>query len=109
MPACTPSVIMDCRDEPGNDKGESARFLVNGLTVYSLLGGLVMLIVGLLIYGLLFRTLYPALRWRYERMKAYGRRGVEPHVWMELLKVVNLLALPAVGLLFGDPVLSVIW
>jgi hypothetical protein len=47
------------------------------VTVYSLLGGLVMLIVGLASYGFLHRVLYPALRWRYERMKAYGRRGIE--------------------------------
>ena len=79
------------------------------LTVLSLLGGLLMLIVGLASYGVLHRMLYPSLRWRYERRKAYGRRGVEPHVWMELLKVVNLLALPAVGLLFGDAVLSGLW
>jgi hypothetical protein len=53
--------------------------------------------------------LYPALRWRYERMKAYGRRGIEPNVWMEVLKAVNLLALPAAGLLFGDALLSGLW
>ena len=79
------------------------------LTVFSLLGGIVMLIVGLVSYGLLYRTLYPALRWRYERRKAYGRRGIEPNVWMELLKAVILLAFPAVGLLFGDPMLSHLW
>jgi hypothetical protein len=79
------------------------------LTVFSLLGGVVMLIVGLVSYGVLHRMLYPLLRWRYERRKAYGRRGIEPNVWMEVLKVVNLLALPAVGLLFGDPVLSDLW
>jgi len=79
------------------------------LTIYSLLGGLVMLIVGLASYGVVHRMLYPALRRRYERMKAYGRRGIEPNVWMELLKVVHLLALPAVGLLFGDAVLNGLW
>ena len=79
------------------------------LTPYSLLGGLVMLIVGLASYGVLHRMLYPILRWRYERMKAYGRRAIEPHVWMEVLKAVNLLALPAVGLLFGDAALSGFW
>ncbi len=79
------------------------------LTVFSLLGGIVMLIVGLVSYGVLHRTIYPALRWRYERRKAYGRRGIEPNVWMELLKAVILLAFPAVGLLFGDPVLSDLW
>ena len=79
------------------------------LTVFSLLGGILMLIVGLVSYGVLHRTIYPALRWRYERRKAYGRRGVEPNVWMELLKAVVLLAFPAVGLLFGDPVLSQLW
>jgi hypothetical protein len=79
------------------------------LTVFSLLGGMAMLMVGLASYGVLRRILYPALRWRYERMKAYGRRGIEPNVWMELLKAVNLVALPVVGLLFGDAVLSRIW
>jgi hypothetical protein len=71
------------------------------LTVFSLLGGMAMLMVGLASYGVLRRILYPALRWRYERMKAYGRRGIEPNVWMELLKAVNLVALPVVGLLLG--------
>jgi hypothetical protein len=79
------------------------------LTVFSLLGGILMLIVGLVSYGVLYRTLYPALRWRYERRKAYGLRGIEPNVWMELLKAVILLAFPAVGLLFGDPLLSDLW
>jgi hypothetical protein len=79
------------------------------LTTFSLLGGLLMLIVALAVYGIVYRMLYPALRWRYERLKAYGRVGIEPHVWMELLKAVILLALPAAGLLFGDAVLSGIW
>jgi hypothetical protein len=79
------------------------------LTVFSLLGGLLMLLVGLAGNAFLRRMLYPALRWRYERMKAYGRRGIEPNVWMEVLKAVNLLALPAAGLLFGDALLSGLW
>jgi hypothetical protein len=79
------------------------------LTVFSLIGAVVMLMVGIAVYGLLRRLLYPALRWRYERRKAYGRRGIEPNVWMEVLKAVNLLALPAVGLLFGDTVLKALW
>jgi hypothetical protein len=79
------------------------------LTVFSLLGGLLMLLVGLAGNALIRRIVYPTLRWRYERMKAYGRRGIEPNFWMEVLKAVNLLALPAVGLLFGDTVLSGLW
>ena len=79
------------------------------LTPFSLIGGLAMLIVALAIYAALHRMLYPTLRWRYERMKAYGRQGIEPNVWMELLKAVILLALPAVGLLFGDAALGGFW
>ena len=79
------------------------------LTVFSLIGAVVMLLVGIAVHGLLRRLLYPALRWRYERRKAYGRRGIEPNVWMEVLKAVNLLALPAVGLLFGDAVFGALW
>jgi hypothetical protein len=79
------------------------------LTAFSLLGGLLMLLVGLAGNAFLRRMLYPALRWRYERMKAYGRRGIEPNVWMEVLKAVNLLALPAAGLIFGDALLSGLW
>ena len=78
-------------------------------TVFNLIGGIVMLFVGLASYGILRRMVYPFLRWRYERMKAYGRRAIEPNVWMELLKAFNLLALPVVGLLFGDAVLRDFW
>ena len=79
------------------------------LTVFSLLGGALMLLVGIAGYGVLSRLLYPPLRWRYERNKAYGRRGIDPNVWMEVLKAVNLLVLPAVGLLFGDAILNALW
>ena len=76
------------------------------LTPLSLLGGLVMLAFGVLDYALLRRVLYPVLRWRYERMKAEGRRGVEPNVIMDVLKAINFLLLPAAGVVLGDAVLK---
>jgi hypothetical protein len=75
-------------------------------TYLSLVGALVMLILGLIDYALLRAALYRPLRWRYEAGKARGRAGVEPNVVMGVVKFVNLLVFPVLGLLFGDQVLK---
>ena len=74
-------------------------------SVYSLIGGLVMLIIGVVDLGMMRTAVYPALRRRHEDAKVTGRQGIEPNVIMAVFKVVNLVVFPAVGLLFGDAVL----
>ena len=74
-------------------------------SVYSLIGGLAMLIVGIVDLGVMRSAIYPGLRRRHEEAKVTGRHGIEPNVVMAVFKAVNLVALPALGLLFGDAVL----
>jgi hypothetical protein len=74
-------------------------------SVYSLIGGLAMLIVGIVDLGVMRAAIYPGLRQRHEEAKVTGRQGIEPNVVMAVFKAVNLVALPALGLLFGDAVL----
>ena len=74
-------------------------------SVYSLIGGLAMLIVGIVDLGVMRSAIYPGLRRRHEEAKVTGRQGIEPNVVMAVFKAVNLVALPALGLLFGDAVL----
>ncbi len=78
-------------------------------TYLSLLGGLAMLILGVLDYGLLRAALYRPLRARYEAGKAVGKVGVEPNVIMGLLKFTNLLVFPLLGVAYGDPVLKALF
>ena len=75
------------------------------LSGYSLIGGLAMLIVGVFDLGLMRTAIYPAMRRHHEEAKLTGSQGIEPNVIMAVFKAVNLLALPALGLLFGDAVL----
>jgi hypothetical protein len=75
------------------------------LTVYSLLGCLLMLIVGVIDQVIVRLVLYPALRRRHEEAKVTASHGIEPNVVVTVFKVVNLLVLPALGLAFGDMVL----
>ena len=74
-------------------------------SVYSLIGGLVMLIIGVLDLGVMRTAIYPALRRRHEEAKVTGSQGIEPNVIMAVFKAMNLVVLPAMGLMFGDAVL----
>ena len=70
-----------------------------------LLGALIMLIIGFAVYVLTDRVAYRPLRRRHERLKAMGRRGLEPNVLMALVRIGLLIGLPALGLLLGPPLL----
>ncbi len=74
-------------------------------SVYSLIGGLAMLIVGVLDLGVMRTAVYPVMRRRHEQAKVTGSQGIEPNVIMAVFKVVNLVVFPAIGLLFGDAIL----
>jgi len=75
------------------------------LSAYSLIGALAMLIVGVLDLGVMRTVIYPAMRRHHEEAKVTGSQGIDPNVVMAVFKTVNLLVLPALGLVFGDAVL----
>ena len=68
----------------------------------SLIGALVFLALGVLELAVLNRTLYPALRWRYEAAKTTQSQGIEPNRIMALVKIQSLIVMPLIGLLLGE-------
>jgi len=67
-----------------------------------LIGALVFLVIGLAELAFVNRSVYPALRWRYEKAKATQQQGLAPSTIMALVKVQSLILLPFIGLVIGD-------
>ena len=67
-----------------------------------LVGALVFLVIGLAELAFVNRSVYPALRWRYEKAKVTQQQGLAPSTIMALVKVQSLILLPFIGLLIGD-------
>ena len=62
--------------------------------------------IGLFALGIFQRWIYPVLRQRHETAKVTGSQGLDPSVLTITIKIVGLLFLPALGFLFGDPLLA---
>jgi len=75
---------------------------------YSIAGLMIMFGIGLFILGMYQRWIYPAARRRHEKAKVTGSQGSDPGLTRTVIKITALLILPALGFLFGDPVLSVL-
>ncbi|WP_395662175.1 hypothetical protein [Aestuariivirga sp.] len=67
-----------------------------------LVGALVFLVIGLAELAFVNRSVYPALRWRYEKAKVTQQQGLAPSTIMALVKVQSLILLPFIGLVIGD-------
>jgi hypothetical protein len=78
------------------------------MTFHSLLGALLLLIVGVLQLALFNRLLYPALRWRHEKAKLTQEHGMEPNRITMLVKIQSLIILPLLGLFLGTPLKSIL-
>ena len=67
-----------------------------------LIGALLFLSIGIAELALVNRSVYPSLRWRYERAKTTQSQGVRPSTIMALVKIQSLILLPLAGLFVGD-------
>ena len=67
-----------------------------------LIGALLFLSIGIAELALVNRSVYPSLRWRYERAKTTQSQGVRPSTIMALVKIQSLILLPLAGLFLGD-------
>ena len=74
------------------------------MTFYSLVGAIIFLAIGILELAILNRTLYPALRWRYEKAKVTQEQGINPNRIMTLVRIQSLVILPLVGLFLGKQI-----
>ena len=72
------------------------------MTFYSLIGALVFLVIGMIELTILYRVLYPRLRWSYEQAKTTQTQGIDPNRIMMFFKIQSLVAMPVIGLFFGD-------
>ena len=66
-----------------------------------LLGALVFLAIGIAELAFVNRSVYPSLRWRYEKAKVTQQQGLAPSTIMALVKVQSLILLPLIGLVIG--------
>ena len=71
-----------------------------------LIGALLFLSIGIAELALVNRSVYPSLRWRYERAKTTQSQGVRPSTIMALVKIQSLILLPLAGLFHADPLKS---
>ncbi len=71
------------------------------MSFYGLIGAIAFLILGVFELAMLQRTLYPALRQRYEQAKLTQQQGTEPGRIMILLRIQSLLMMPLLGFLLG--------
>ena len=67
-----------------------------------IVGALVFTGIGLAEVALMNRSIYPSLRWRYEKAKLTQSQGVSPATIMALVKFQSLVLLPVLGFLLGS-------
>jgi hypothetical protein len=75
---------------------------MGAMSFAGLIGALVFLVIGLAELAFVNRSVYPALRWRYEKAKVTQQQGLAPSTIMALVKVQSLILLPFIGLVIGD-------
>ena len=68
----------------------------------AVIGGLLFTVIGLAELALVNRSIYPSLRWRYEKAKITQSQGVKPSTIMTLVKLQSLVLLPVLGFLIGS-------
>ena len=67
-----------------------------------IVGAVVFTGIGLAEVALVNRSIYPSLRWRYEKAKTTQSQGVSPATIMALVKFQSLVLMPVVGFLLGS-------
>jgi hypothetical protein len=68
----------------------------------AVVGALVFAIMGLAELALVNRSIYPSLRWRYEKAKITQSQGISPATIMALVRFQSLVLLPVLGFLLGS-------
>ncbi len=69
---------------------------------------LLFLVMGLVELALFKRTIYPSLRWRYEKAKVTMTQGIKPQWILDLVRVQCLFILPLVGTFFATRLFPVV-
>jgi hypothetical protein len=75
---------------------------MGAMSFEGLIGGLVFLVLGIAELAFVNRSVYPSLRWRYEKAKTTQTHGLAPSTIMALVKVQSLILLPLAGMFLGN-------
>jgi len=70
--------------------------------IAGLIGALFFTAIGLAEVAMINRSIYPALRWRFEKAKLTQSQGISPSTIMALVKFQSLVLMPVAGFLLGD-------
>jgi hypothetical protein len=73
-----------------------------GAMIGPFVGALVFLAIGIAEVALVNRSVYPSLRWRYEKAKTTQSQGMSPATIIALVKFQSLVLMPLFGFLLGD-------
>ena len=66
------------------------------------IGALLFLAIGIAELAFVNRSVYPSLRWRYEKAKTTQSQGISPATIMALVKFQSLVLMPVVGFVLGS-------
>ncbi|MCX7351436.1 MAG: hypothetical protein NTZ54_18620 [Alphaproteobacteria bacterium] len=70
--------------------------------IAGIVGALVFVSIGFAELALVNRSVYPSLRWRYEKAKTTQSQGMSPATIMALVKFQSLVLMPVVGFLLAS-------
>jgi hypothetical protein len=71
------------------------------VSMYSLAGLFIGLLLGILGLAAFQRFLYPLMRLAHEKAKLTATQGVDPSAYVLLVRILALLILPGLGFAFG--------
>ena len=77
------------------------------MTFGAFIGALLFLVIGFAEVALVNRSVYPSLRWRYEKAKTTQSQGLRPSTIMALVKFQSLVLMPVFGFLIGGRMTSI--
>ena len=77
------------------------------MSLGAVIGALLFLAIGIAEMALVNRSIYPSLRWRYEKAKLTQSQGVRPSTIMALVQFQSLVLMPVAGFLLGNRMTSI--
>ena len=77
------------------------------MSIAGIAGALLFLAIGIAELAFVNRSVYPSLRWRYEKAKTTQTQGLSPAAIMALVKVQSLILLPLIGFMLGNGLASI--
>jgi ABC-type enterochelin transport system permease subunit len=80
---------------------------MGAMSLEGVIGALLFLGLGIAVLAFVNRSIYPSLRWRYEKAKTTQTHGLAPATIMALVKVQSLILLPLIGFMLGNGIASI--